>query len=195
MIKLIVGLGNVGKKYENTRHNVGFMLIHYLIDKFKVIDETTKFQSKIYKIEGKDFSSKINFAVSNNIYFQMPHTLMNNSGDAVQSFCHFHKILEDEVLVIHDDLDLAFAKVKVKQAGGNAGHNGLKDIDAKLGKNYFRIRIGIGKPLDKNDTSNFVLQNFSLAERKALDELFAKFFDSELKNSLQAIDKGVNYGF
>ena len=151
---LICGLGNPGKKYENTRHNIGFRLVDEIIDNynFKKIKED---KSKLL------FSGKIE---NYKVLIVKPITFMNFSGKAVIETTNFYKIIKDDVFVVHDDLDLEVAKVKIKKGGGNGGHNGLSSIDEYLGKDYNRIRIGINHPGNKNLVSNYVLNNFSNLE-------------------------------
>ena len=156
---LICGLGNPGLKYKKTRHNVGFQLIDKIIDYFdfeKIKEDKTK----------ELFSGKI---VDQKVFILKPLTFMNLSGKSVYETISYYKISRDNIFVIHDDLDLELAKVKVKKGGGNGGHNGLSSIDNYLGKDYSRIRIGIDHPGDKNLVSKYVLNNFSKEEKNILD--------------------------
>ena len=155
---LIVGLGNIGEKYQLTRHNVGFL----------VIDEITKNLSTS-NINNSNFQSTLLKSVYN--LFSKPTTYMNNSGIAVHSIKEYYKIDLENIIVIHDDLDLPFGTVKFKIGGGHGGHNGLRSLDAHITKEYIRIRVGIGKPLDKSDVANYVLSNFSKEEMNKLVDI------------------------
>jgi len=155
---LIVGLGNIGEKYHLTRHNIGFL----------VIDEMTKNLSTS-NINNSNFQSTLLKSGYN--LFAKPTTYMNNSGIAVHAIKEYYKIELENIIVIHDDLDLPFGTVKFKIGGGHGGHNGLKSLDSHIGKDYIRVRIGIGKPADKNDVANYVLSNFSKEELNKLQDI------------------------
>ena len=151
---LNVGLGNPGRKYEFNRHNIGFLAIDEILKSLN----SSSFRTKFYS----------NFTESNfenlKIIFIKPNTYMNNSGLAVLSAIKFYKISLNSVYVWHDDIDLNYGKIKVKVGGSNGGHNGIKSIDSAIGKDYVRIRIGVGKPPDHIDTSQWVLSSFSKDE-------------------------------
>ena len=153
---LIVGLGNPDLKYKNNRHNVGFMVIDSIIGDHKV----TSINKSSFK--GELFKSK-------NILFLKPQTYMNLSGDSVRAVSDYYK--PDKIIVIHDDLDLPFGTLRYKLGGGNGGHNGLKSIDACIGKDYYRVRIGIGKPKEKANVANFVLSDFPKADKENLEKI------------------------
>ena len=155
---LIVGLGNIGEKYQLTRHNIGFL----------VIDEITKNLSTS-NINNPNFQSSLLKSGYN--LFSKPTTYMNNSGLAVHAIKEYYKIDLENIIVIHDDLDLPFGTVKFKIGGGHAGHNGLRSLDAHITKEYIRVRIGIGKPSDKGDVANYVLSNFSKEEMNKLVDI------------------------
>ena len=157
---LIVGLGNIGDKYELTRHNVGFL----------VIDEMTK-NLTTSNINNSNFHSTLLKSGYN--LFSKPTTYMNNSGLAVHAIMDYYKIDLEDIIVIHDDLDLPFGAVKFKIGGGHGGHNGLRSLDSHIGKDYIRVRIGIGKPKDKSDVANYVLSNFSKEELNKLQDIIA----------------------
>jgi PTH1 family peptidyl-tRNA hydrolase len=167
MIKLIVGLGNPGDKYINNRHNFGFMLIDALAEHFGTDSFKAKFKGEITKI-------KIS---GHEIFLLKPQTYMNNSGNSVGACAQFYKIAPEEILVVHDELDLPFAKVKIKQGGGHGGHNGLRSIDTQIGKNYHRLRLGIGHPGDKDKVSQYVLDNFNKHEKQTADNLIEKMVE------------------
>lgn len=182
---LIVGLGNPGTKYDKTRHNFGFMLIDYLLqfysEKNMRIDELSpsKFKGLSYKIF-LDKESKIPF-----FYLLKPETFMNLSGESVQPFMSWHNIIADNLLVLHDELDIPFGDIRLKTAGGLAGHNGLKSIAQQLGtQDFHRLRLGIGKPENKNEMINFVLNPFSNEEKIKLPDI--------MNNSLEKISLFLN---
>lgn len=156
---LIVGLGNIGTEYENTRHNVGFMAV----DKIATDNNFPAFKEK-----NKYFFSKLG-----DIIIAKPTTYMNLSGDAVLALSTMYKIKPEDIIVIHDDLDLETARIKIKQGGSNGGHNGLKNIDKAIGPNYHRIRIGIDHP--RNHTPqisviDYVLGKFKTEEREKIEK-------------------------
>ena len=155
---LIVGLGNIGEKYQLTRHNVGFM----------VIDEMTK-NLTTSNINKSNFQSTLLKSGYN--LFSKPTTYMNSSGQAVSAIKEYYKIELEDIIVIHDDLDLPFGTVKFKIGGGHGGHNGLRSLDAHIGKDYIRVRIGIGKPAYKSDVANYVLSDFSKEELNKLKDI------------------------
>lgn len=158
---VIVGLGNPGKEYINTRHNAGFLILDNLLQHFSFTGPKQKFQSELY--EGTVHSQKVTLL--------KPQTYMNLSGRAVSACCQFYKIPLSQLLVIHDDLDLPLGKIRVKLGGGNGGHNGLKSIDQYNGPLYKRLRIGIGRPSEKYQVSDYVLSNFTNQEREIFNRL------------------------
>ena len=139
-IKLIVGLGNPGKKYAETRHNAGFWLVERVAAQHRAsFRKEAKFHGLAAKLSG----------AGGDVWLLQPQTYMNESGTAVGALAQFYKISADEILVAHDELDLPPGGVKIKQGGGHAGHNGLRDIGANLGTpEFWRLRIGIGHPRD-----------------------------------------------
>ncbi len=169
---LIVGLGNPGAKYTNTRHNLGFILADTLVEEFQRkgarVDElsASKFKALGYKVHtGQDFAEPF-------FYVLKPQTYMNLSGESVQPFMAWHNISPDNLLVIHDELDIPFNDLRLKTGGGLAGHNGLKSIAQRLGtQDFHRLRIGIGRPEHKDDMANFVLSTFSASEKEQFSEL------------------------
>jgi PTH1 family peptidyl-tRNA hydrolase len=165
---LLVGLGNPTNKYDLTRHNVGFSLIDYLSRRFEFSAEKSKF-------DGLVIDKIIN---NSKIILLKPQTYMNNSGIPVAKFASFYKIPLSKIFVFHDDLDISFANVKVKIGGGSAGHNGLKSLDANVGNNYNRVRIGIGRNDTMREVSDYVLSKFTTTELEDLSILFAKIADN-----------------
>ena len=164
---LIAGLGNPGDKYTKTRHNVGFL----------VIDEITK-NLQTTNITNHNFQS-ITKKHRTNIYSK-PQTFMNASGESILSIVEYYDIENKNIIIVHDDLDLPFGTIKFKLGGGHGGHNGLRSIDAHIGSDYLRVRIGIGKPEDKKNVANYVLSNFSKEEFDKLDSL--------IQHCIKAID-------
>jgi len=153
---LIVGLGNPDSKYKNNRHNVGFMAIDKLVDSHNCTNiNKASFRGELYK--------------SKDILFLKPHTYMNLSGESVRAVSDYYK--PERIIVIHDDLDLPFGTLRYKMGGGHGGHNGLRSIDAHIGKDYYRVRIGIGKPDNKDDVANFVLSDFPKSQQDILEEI------------------------
>ena len=148
-IKLLVGLGNPGDKYEATRHNAGF----WWIDQVAVSTKSKlALDSKLFGVVGK-------LNLSNDVWLLKPTTFMNASGKAVAALANYYKITPAQILVIHDELDLPPETAKLKKGGGHGGHNGLKDIAAVLGTpDFWRLRLGIGHPGDRNEVINFVLK-------------------------------------
>ena len=158
-IKLLVGLGNPGDKYTATRHNAGFWFIDAIAAQ---TNSKLAMDAKMFGIVGK-------LSPNADVWLMMPTTFMNNSGKAVTALANYYKITPAEILVIHDELDLPAGSVKLKFGGGHGGHNGLKDIHAALGTpDYWRLRIGIDHPGDKNEVINYVLKAPTKAEKDAL---------------------------
>ena len=157
---LLVGLGNPGDKYKDNRHNAGFMVVDQIASDNIMPAFKSKFNGEI--TEGRIANKKV--------LLLKPLTYMNDSGISVRKCADFYKIPPENIIVFHDELDLAPSKIKVKQGGGTGGHNGLKSIDAHLGnKDYWRVRLGIGHPGDKNRVSGYVLNDFSKEEQKWLE--------------------------
>jgi PTH1 family peptidyl-tRNA hydrolase len=165
---LLVGLGNIGREYELTRHNFGFLLLDQIIDDYGFLMQSKKFRSEVFagEIDGKK------------IIALKPQTFMNRSGISVAEAAVFYKIEPKNILVFHDDLDLELGRVKVKVAGGNAGHNGLKSIDEMIGKHYMRLRLGIGRPENGGfATSDYVLGRFRNDEMEVVKKTNGKISD------------------
>lgn len=159
---LVVGLGNPGAEYANTRHNVGFMAADEIFRRYNFSAFRDKFDGQI--AEGKIDGEKV--------YLLKPHTFMNLSGNSVVKAASFYKILPQNIVVIHDDMDLPIDKIKAKIGGGSGGHNGLKSIDAAVSPNYNRIRLGIGHPQNKAEENviNHVLSSFSKTDKQILEK-------------------------
>ena len=155
---LFVGLGNPGSQYENTRHNIGFKVIDKLVDDFLARDiSKSSFQGKLYRTA--------------NSLFLKPTTFMNLSGRSVQPVKDFFKVGLEDIIVIHDDIDLPFGAVRFKRGGGHGGHNGLRSLDEHITKEYVRVRVGVGKPERKSQVSDYVLHDFSQDEMPMLGDL------------------------
>ena len=157
---LIVGLGNIGEKYQLTRHNIGFM----------VIDEITK-NLTTSNIQKSNFHSTLEKSAYD--LYSKPTTFMNNSGMAVQAIKEYYKLEMEDLIVIHDDIDLPFGTVKFKIGGGHGGHNGLRDIVPHTGPNFHRLRIGIGHPGSKERVSGHVLSKAPSSEQTLMDDALA----------------------
>lgn len=158
---LIVGLGNPGAEYAETRHNVGFMAVDCIADKYHFSSFKAKFDGLI--ADGSIQGEKV--------LLLKPQTFMNLSGNSVVKAAMFYKIPPQNVIVIHDDMDLQPGQIKAKTGGGTGGHNGLKSIDSHITPNYHRVRIGVGHPQGRGEeVVNHVLSRFSKSDRKILDE-------------------------
>ena len=155
VIKMIAGLGNPGVKYDKTRHNAGFWFV----------DELAKRYSGTFKLEAKfsGESCKINIAGSP-VWLLKPTTFMNRSGLSVQHLSSFFKISPDQILIVHDELDIGPGALRVKSGGGHGGHNGLRDLHAQIGKEYWRLRVGIGHPGAANKVADYVLSRPSVGD-------------------------------
>ena len=162
---LLTGLGNPGSQYARHRHNIGFMAINKIAGHFEFGPERKKFHSILREGTIETDKGRVKTLLLK------PETFMNESGRAVMAATTFYKLKPEQIFVFHDELDLAPGKVRMKQGGGHAGHNGLRSIDAHLGKNYHRIRLGIGHPGDKARVHSHVLGNFSTLEQEWLDPL------------------------
>ena len=184
-MQVIVGLGNPGKKYDRNRHNVGFKAIDLIAKKNNFGPWRRKFQSKIS--EG--------LIKSNKILLVKPETFMNNSGFAIKELFLFFKLNSDDLVVIHDDLDLKVGKIKAKVGGGHAGHNGLRSIDQQIDKEYLRLRIGIDRPVNKNQVANYVLSDFSANDKETIDNLknlITQEFESLVKRDNKKFINSIN---
>lgn len=182
MFKLIVALGNPGPDYAKTRHNVGWMFL----------DSLSELNSAIWKNKFKGEYSEINFK-SEKVYFLKPQTFMNLSGESVLALITFFKINPEEILVVHDELDLPFGQIHFKKGGGLAGHNGLKSMANLLGTDQFsRLRIGIGRPIH-GSVANWVLSPFSKDEQLQLELLLKKIHDPWVMAMIEGISKAGIY--
>lgn len=165
-IKLIVGLGNPSKEYEQTRHNAGFWFIDELAWQWKVsLKEDKKYFGEVARVSRAE----------GDVWLLKPFTFMNLSGKAVGALAQFYKIKPEEILVVHDELDIPCGRIRLKRGGGNGGHNGLKDIQAKLGTaDFYRLRLGIDHPGDKALVSAYVLNKPSAEDKQKIEEAIGK---------------------
>ena len=171
----LIGLGNPGKKYSKSRHNIGFLILENLSRKY----------NSNFLLKDKIKSSCSEFKINNSTYrLFLPNTFMNNSGDAVRAIVDWYKINLDQIFIIVDDKDLPLGKIRFRKKGSSGGHNGLKSIIEKLQTHEFnRIRIGIGSPPSNNEIKNFntishVLGNISLEEKLILDKVYKRVIES-----------------
>ncbi|SUN25308.1 Peptidyl-tRNA hydrolase [Streptococcus agalactiae] len=173
MVKMIVGLGNPGSKYNDTKHNIGFMAVDRIVKKLDVnFTEDKNFKAEI----GSDFIN------GEKIYFIKPTTFMNNSGIAVKALITYYNISIKDMIIIYDDLDMEVGKIRFRQKGSAGGHNGIKSIIAHLGTQEFdRIKVGIGRPNGRMTVINHVLGKFDKN-----DEIM-------ISNTLDKVDNAVNY--
>ncbi len=158
---LVVGLGNPGKEYQHNRHNIGFMAVDH-------INETHNFSGWQKKFNGLFATGTL---AGQKTILLKPQTFMNVSGQSVQAAAAFYKIYSANIIVLHDELDLEPGKIRIKQGGGDGGHNGLRSIDSVIGKAYWRVRLGIGHPGDKHLVHGHVLSDFTVDDEKWLAPL------------------------
>jgi PTH1 family peptidyl-tRNA hydrolase len=165
---LFVGLGNPTPDSENNRHNVGFKIIDSINKEFNLSKQKPKFKGLLT-------TGNIN---NNKVYAIKPLTFMNNSGICIRELIEYFKINAEDVIVFHDDLDIEFGKIKAKFGGSDAGHNGIASIDKFIGKDYSRVRIGIGKPKNKIEIADYVLQNFDEEEKIGIEKVSKNITES-----------------
>ena len=165
---LLVGLGNPTPDSNDNRHNVGFKIIDAINQKFGLTKQKPKFKGLLTT---GNISNKKVYAIK-------PLTFMNNSGICIRELIEYFKIDAENIIVFHDDLDLDFSKIKAKFGGSSAGHNGIASIDKFIGKEYSRVRVGIGKPEKKIEVSDFVLTNFTEEEKVDLEKVIQNIIDS-----------------
>ena len=165
---LFVGLGNPTPDSENNRHNIGFKIIDSINKKFSLSKQKPKFKGLLT-------TGNIN---NKKIYAIKPLTFMNNSGICIRELIEYFKIDAEDVVVFHDDLDVELGKIKAKFGGSSAGHNGIASIDKFIGEDYSRVRIGIGKPKNNIEISDYVLQNFDDDEAESIEKISKNITDS-----------------
>jgi PTH1 family peptidyl-tRNA hydrolase len=165
---LLVGLGNPTPDSNDNRHNIGFKIIDAINQKFGLSKQKPKFKGLLTT---GDISNKKVYAIK-------PLTFMNNSGICIRELIEYFKMDVEDVIVFHDDLDVDFSKIKTKFGGSSAGHNGIESIDKFIGKDYSRVRVGIGKPEKKIEVSDFVLTNFTEEEKIVIEKVIRSIIDS-----------------
>lgn len=169
MIKLIVGLGNIGTQYADTRHNAGFWLVERICQTYNIaLSHDKKFHGQVGRGNIAGYEVRV----------LMPDTLMNRSGLAVAPMMKFYNLTADELLVAHDELDIGAGLAKLKTGGGHGGHNGLRDIIPHTGADFHRLRIGIGRPAHSSEVSNFVLSKPSPNDKTAIDRALDLVMDT-----------------
>ncbi len=180
---LIIGLGNPGREYKDTRHNIGFMLIDLLAEKLNA--RGMKVQSKAIVISALYQERKIILA--------KPQTYMNLSGQSVQGLLHFYKIPFENLLVAHDDLDIPFGTIRIRPTGGPGGQRGMADTIEQLGtKDFPRLRLGIGRPPGRMQAKDYVLQNFSKEDAKFLPDILSRGVEASLEFVMNGFNMAMN---
>jgi len=172
-VKLIVGLGNPGNEYKNTRHNIGFLAVDQLCLENNIFLQKKRFNSDLGTVT----------ICSYKVIIAKPLTFMNLSGEAVSAIANYYNIAAEDIIAVHDDMDIEFGHLKIKTQGGGAGHRGIESIIKYLkSDNFLRIRVGIGKPPAYIEPSNFVLQKFTRPEQDSLKEVI-----NNVKNCIEVI--------
>jgi len=166
---IVIGLGNPGQEYERTRHNIGAMV---------AVELAKRSGKKLSSHKSRANLAEYKLASGDSIAVATLRSYMNESGGPTKSLMDFYKAKSDHLIVIHDELDIPFEAIRIKQGGGDNGHNGLKSITKVLGPEYFRLRMGIGRPLGNQDPADFVLKPFSANERKNLELFVTKGADA-----------------
>lgn len=182
-LRLVVGLGNPGKTYSKTRHNAGFMVVDEISDAFSIALEKQKFDTRFGIGSVNDVK----------IVLAKPMAYMNRSGPQVQNIAGYFRILCEDMLVVHDDIDLAFGRLKIKEKGGDGGHKGVRSIiDAFGGGDFTRLRIGVGRPDAEKDAADYVLDEFTLEERKVLGQIITAAKDAIVTILCKGTKEGMN---
>ena len=182
---LLVGLGNPGTKDTNNRHNIGFRIIDAVNSHFKLSKQKPKFKGLL----------TTGIISEQKVYAIKPLTFMNNSGTAIKELIDYFKIDAKDVIVFHDDLDIEFGKIKAKFGGSSAGHHGIESIDKFIGKDYSRVRIGIGHPKDKKKVNNHVLEDFKEDEEEQINDIannIVKLLPTLLDKKIELFSSKVN---
>ena len=182
---LLVGLGNPTPDSENNRHNIGFKIIDAINKKFGLSKQKPKFKGLL--TTGNVGDQKV--------YAIKPLTFMNNSGICIRELIEYFKIEAENVIVFHDDLDIDFGKIKTKFGGSSAGHNGIESIDKSIGKEYSRVRIGIGHPKDKKKVNSHVLEDFNENEEERIQDItvnIVKLVPTLIENKIDTFSSKVN---
>ncbi len=182
-IRLVVGLGNPGNTYKNTRHNVGFMVVDQISEVFSIAFVKQKFDTIFARgsIDGVE------------VILAKPMAFMNRSGPQVQKIAGYYRILSEDMLVVHDDIDLAFGRIKIKEKGGDGGHKGVRSIiDAFGGGNFIRLRIGVGRPEAGISAADYVLGKFTIKEKNLLHQIITEARDAVVTILCKGAKEGMN---
>lgn len=181
-MKLLIGLGNPGKKYQATRHNIGYMIAESVAEELEIKLTKNKYSSLfgIGKIKDLD------------VCIVKPETFMNLSGEAVRAFAGFYKTLGCDILVVHDDMDMELGKLKFASKSGSGGHNGINSIIEQFGGNdFWRLKVGVGRPEGEQDPADYVLQNFAKSEAKILEKVIKTSKEAVLDFFISGPDKAM----
>lgn len=182
-LRLVVGLGNPGNKYEDTRHNAGFMVADKIAQDFKISFNKTKFDT----VFGRGFIEDVD------VLLAKPMAFMNRSGPPLQKLAHYFQIPGEDMLVIHDDIDLAFGRLKIKEKGGHGGHNGIRSImDAFGGGDFSRLRIGVGRSAAGENVTDHVLGRFSAAKGEMVVRIISAARDAVVTVLGEGMKVGMN---
>lgn len=182
-LRMVVGLGNPGEAYAKTRHNAGFMVVDKISDDFSIA------------LEKRKFDARFGIGVINDVKIVLakPMAYMNRSGPQIQKIAGYFRILCEDILVVHDDIDLVFGRLKIKEKGGDGGHRGVRSIiDAFGGGDFTRLRIGVGRPDAERGASDYVLGKFSLEERKVLSQIITSAKDAIVTILCKGTKEGMN---
>lgn len=182
-MKIIVGLGNPGREYEKTKHNVGFMFVNALAKKLAVTTWQEKFNAQVAQA----------VIAGQKVLLMKPLTFMNSSGEAVGPAMHWYKLRPEDIIVIHDDMDIPVGTIRIRAKGSSGGHNGIKSIIANIGSNTFaHVRIGIGRPLPHWKVNDHVLAPFSEEGQEAVDKAIASLIPAVECIVTDSVDKAMN---
>ena len=180
---LIIGLGNPGREYKDSRHNLGFMLVDRL---------SVRLNARLTRVQAKSLVGSVNYE-GNKLILAKPQTYMNLSGQSIQGLAHFYKVPLENMLVAHDDLDLPFGAIRVRPGGGPGGQKGVASTIERLGtKDFRRLRIGIGRPPGRMDPSDYVLQNFTQTDMTFLSEILERAADAALTFVTEGLNAAMN---
>ena len=183
MVWLVVGLGNPGAEYQNTRHNIGQLVVDEMarVNSLKWTSHKARADVAAFKLGNISSGSD-----APGVILVKPHSFMNDSGGPIKALCNFYKVGIENLIVIHDELDIPFNAIRIKQGGGDNGHNGLKSTTSAMTNNYYRIRMGVGRPPGQQDPADFVLKNFSSSEKSELSGFISR--------GSEAIEYLINHG-
>ncbi len=182
-MKIIVGLGNPGISYRTTRHNIGFLAVDRLANVNRTSIRTKRFKS-LFATDWID---------SQQVVFIKPLTFMNRSGEAVKGVADFFHLTAEDLIVIHDDLDLPFGRLRFKQRGGDGGHQGVRSIIEQMGgNNFLRLKIGVGRPPEGVDPADYVLKTFDKDEQSQLDQILDRAAEAVRVTLLEGLEKAMN---